>query len=83
MELAERIITNEGRLLKPLAHEFCHMLNYVSQAVQNSSHGASFHDWGWKKPSTQANILQAPSKSLNLLHRESGESILDRSIIEM
>lgn len=48
IELAERIITDEYRLLNTLAHEFCHVLNFVISNVQDKPHGANFHAWGRK-----------------------------------
>ncbi|EAW06871.1 SprT family zinc-dependent metalloprotease [Aspergillus clavatus NRRL 1] len=46
IELAERIIDNEHRLLNTLAHEYCHLANYMISNVHNNPHGASFKQWG-------------------------------------
>ncbi|KAL4789788.1 SprT-like family-domain-containing protein [Aspergillus venezuelensis] len=48
IELAERIIDDEDRLLNTLAHEYCHLANYIVSNVRNNPHGASFQAWGKK-----------------------------------
>ncbi|KAL4944811.1 SprT-like family-domain-containing protein [Aspergillus oleicola] len=48
IELAERIIDDEDRLLNTLAHEYCHLANYIVSNVRNNPHGASFQTWGKK-----------------------------------
>lgn len=48
IELAERIIDNEERLLNTLAHEYCHLANFMISNVHNNPHGASFKEWGRK-----------------------------------
>ncbi|KAF7167190.1 hypothetical protein CNMCM6106_002844 [Aspergillus hiratsukae] len=48
IELAERIIDNEDRLINTLAHEYCHLANYMISNVHNNPHGASFKQWGRK-----------------------------------
>jgi predicted SprT family Zn-dependent metalloprotease len=46
IELAERIIDDEDRLLNTLAHEYCHLANFMISGVRNQPHGASFKEWG-------------------------------------
>ncbi|KAL4874512.1 SprT-like family-domain-containing protein [Aspergillus karnatakaensis] len=48
IELAERIIDDEDRLINTLAHEYCHLANYMISNVRNQPHGASFQAWGRK-----------------------------------
>lgn len=48
IELAARIIDNEDRLINTLAHEYCHLANYMISNVTNNPHGTSFKIWGQK-----------------------------------
>lgn len=48
IELAERIIDSEDRLINTLAHEYCHLANNMISKVYNNPHGASFKQWGLK-----------------------------------
>lgn len=48
IELAERIIDDEYRLINTLAHEYCHLANYMVSNVHDQPHGASFKQWGLK-----------------------------------
>ncbi|KAL4934029.1 SprT-like family-domain-containing protein [Aspergillus undulatus] len=48
IELAERIVDDEDRLLNTLAHEYCHLANYIVSNIRNNPHGASFQAWGRK-----------------------------------
>ncbi|KAL4977438.1 SprT-like family-domain-containing protein [Aspergillus desertorum] len=48
IELAERIIDDEDRLINTLAHEYCHLANYIVSNVRDQPHGASFQAWGRK-----------------------------------
>ncbi|KAE8147530.1 SprT-like family-domain-containing protein [Aspergillus avenaceus] len=48
IELAERVIDDEHRLLNTLAHEYCHLTNYMISNVHNNPHGPSFKQWGLK-----------------------------------
>ncbi|KAL4811120.1 SprT-like family-domain-containing protein [Aspergillus unguis] len=48
IELAERIIDDEDRLINTLAHEYCHLANYMISNVRNQPHGVSFQAWGRK-----------------------------------
>ncbi|EAU36548.1 predicted protein [Aspergillus terreus NIH2624] len=48
IELAERIIDSEDRLLNTLAHEYCHLANFMISNIHNNPHGASFKLWGYK-----------------------------------
>ena len=48
IELAEKIIDCEDRLVNTLAHEFCHLMNFMISNVRNQPHGASFKKWAQK-----------------------------------
>ncbi|KAL4780252.1 SprT-like family-domain-containing protein [Aspergillus varians] len=48
IELAERIIDDEDRLINTLAHEYCHLANYMISNMRTQPHGASFQAWGQK-----------------------------------
>lgn len=48
IELAERIIDDENRLLNTLAHEYCHLANYMISKIRDQPHGTSFKEWGRK-----------------------------------
>jgi predicted SprT family Zn-dependent metalloprotease len=52
IELAEKVLTfgedAETRLLNVIAHEFCHLANFMVSKVKDQPHGASFKAWGRK-----------------------------------
>ncbi|EXJ85129.1 hypothetical protein A1O3_05804 [Capronia epimyces CBS 606.96] len=48
VELAEKIIDCEDRLVNTLAHEFCHLANFMISNVRDQPHGASFKRWAAK-----------------------------------
>lgn len=48
IELAEKIIDSEERLYNTLAHEFCHLANFMVSRVTSPPHGESFQAWGRK-----------------------------------
>jgi predicted SprT family Zn-dependent metalloprotease len=48
IELAERIIDDEDRLINTMAHEYCHLANYIVMGVRDQPHGASFQALGRK-----------------------------------
>lgn len=45
IELAEKVIDDEGRLLNVIAHEFCHLANFMVSGVTNNPHGREFKGW--------------------------------------
>ena len=45
IELAEKVIDDEDRLLNVVAHEFCHLANFMVSNVKDQPHGASFKQW--------------------------------------
>lgn len=45
IELAEKIIDSEDRLLNVLAHEFCHLANFMVSGVTDRPHGKEFKAW--------------------------------------
>lgn len=48
IELAEKVIDNEHRLFNVLAHEFCHLANFMINGITNSPHGKEFKVWAAK-----------------------------------
>ncbi|KZZ96917.1 sprT family metallopeptidase [Ascosphaera apis ARSEF 7405] len=48
IELAEKIIDCEERLYNTLAHEFCHLANFMISRVVDNPHGESFRCWAAK-----------------------------------
>ncbi|KAJ6788913.1 hypothetical protein PWT90_00124 [Aphanocladium album] len=54
IELAEKVIDDEGRLLNVLAHEFCHLANFMISGVTNNPHGKEFKQWATKCSQTFA-----------------------------
>ncbi|RMZ06330.1 hypothetical protein D0862_04663 [Hortaea werneckii] len=48
IELAEKVIDDEERLLNVIAHEFCHLCNFMISGIKDQPHGKQFKDWGRK-----------------------------------
>ncbi|EJP60845.1 30 kDa heat shock protein [Beauveria bassiana ARSEF 2860] len=48
IELAEKVIDDESRLLNVLAHEFCHLANFMISSVTDKPHGKDFKLWAAK-----------------------------------
>ncbi|KAH8661421.1 SprT-like family-domain-containing protein [Tricladium varicosporioides] len=48
IELAEKVIDDEDRLLNVIAHEFCHLANFMVSNVKTNPHGKEFKAWGAK-----------------------------------
>lgn len=48
IELAEKVIDSEHRLLNVLAHEFCHLCNFMISNIKNNPHGKEFKVWASK-----------------------------------
>lgn len=48
IELAEKVIDNEDRLLNVLAHEFCHLANFMVSGITKNPHGKEFKAWATK-----------------------------------
>lgn len=48
IELAEKVIDNEHRLLNVIAHEFCHLANFMVTGITNNPHGKEFKIWAAK-----------------------------------
>lgn len=48
IELATKVISTEHRLLNVLAHEFCHLANFMISGVKDQPHGKQFKEWGRK-----------------------------------
>jgi hypothetical protein len=45
IELAEKVIDDEERLINVLAHEFCHLANFMVSGVKDNPHGKEFKQW--------------------------------------
>ncbi len=48
IELAEKVIDDEDRLLNVIAHEFCHLANFMVTNVKTNPHGKEFKAWAAK-----------------------------------
>ncbi|KAF5237350.1 hypothetical protein FAUST_6093 [Fusarium austroamericanum] len=48
IELAEKVIDDEHRLLNVMAHEFCHLANFMVSGVTTNPHGREFKVWAAK-----------------------------------
>lgn len=48
IELAEKVIDDEHRLLNVIAHEFCHLATFMITGVTNNPHGKEFKGWAAK-----------------------------------
>ncbi|KAM0550638.1 hypothetical protein ACHAPJ_008897 [Fusarium lateritium] len=48
IELAEKVIDDEHRLLNVMAHEFCHLANFMISGITNNPHGREFKVWAAK-----------------------------------
>ncbi|ATY64848.1 SprT family metallopeptidase, putative [Cordyceps militaris CM01] len=54
IELAEKVIDDESKLLNVLAHEFCHLANFMISGITNNPHGKEFKHWAEKCSQTFA-----------------------------
>ncbi|KAJ4292916.1 hypothetical protein N0V88_005579 [Collariella sp. IMI 366227] len=48
IELAEKVISDSHRLLNVLAHEFCHLANFMVSNITTNPHGKEFKAWAAK-----------------------------------
>lgn len=48
IELAEKVIDDEERLLNVIAHEFCHLANFMISNIKTNPHGKEFKEWAAK-----------------------------------
>ncbi|KAF8866178.1 hypothetical protein BDZ45DRAFT_668030 [Acephala macrosclerotiorum] len=48
IELAEKVIDDEDRLLNVIAHEFCHLANFMVSNIKTNPHGKEFKAWASK-----------------------------------
>jgi predicted SprT family Zn-dependent metalloprotease len=48
IELAEKVIDDQDRLLNVIAHEFCHLANFMVSNVRTNPHGKEFKAWAAK-----------------------------------
>lgn len=48
IELAEKVIDDEQRLLNVIAHEFCHLANFMINSIKDNPHGKEFKVWAAK-----------------------------------
>ncbi|KAI9861511.1 MAG: hypothetical protein M1824_002403 [Vezdaea acicularis] len=56
IELSTKIVTNPLRLHNVLAHEFCHLANFMISHVLTSPHGPSFKAWGRRASAAFAHL---------------------------
>jgi hypothetical protein len=45
IELAIKVIDDEAKLVNTLAHEFCHLANFMVSGIMNHPHGKEFKEW--------------------------------------
>jgi hypothetical protein len=45
IELAEKVIDDEVRLINVVAHEFWHLCNFMISGIRDSPHGKEFKEW--------------------------------------
>ncbi|KAK7520045.1 SprT-like family-domain-containing protein [Phyllosticta citriasiana] len=48
IELADKVIDDEEKMVNTLAHEYCHLANYMISGIRDNPHGAEFKAWGAK-----------------------------------
>ncbi|PTB77145.1 hypothetical protein M440DRAFT_1437743 [Trichoderma longibrachiatum ATCC 18648] len=48
IELSEKVIDDELRLLNVIAHEFCHLANFMINGITDNPHGKEFKAWAVK-----------------------------------
>jgi predicted SprT family Zn-dependent metalloprotease len=48
IDVAEKVIDDEHRLLNVIAHEFCHLANFMISGVTGNPHGKEFKSWASK-----------------------------------
>ncbi|ROT37914.1 hypothetical protein SODALDRAFT_278339, partial [Sodiomyces alkalinus F11] len=48
IELSEKVIDDEHRLLNVVAHEFCHLANFMVTGITANPHGKEFKAWAAK-----------------------------------
>ncbi|KAF2666691.1 hypothetical protein BT63DRAFT_315915 [Microthyrium microscopicum] len=48
IELADKVLDDELRLFNTIAHEFCHLTNFMISRVKNNPHGKEFKVWASK-----------------------------------
>jgi hypothetical protein len=45
IELAEKVIDDEVKLINVVAHEFCHLCNFMIGEIRDNPHGKEFKEW--------------------------------------
>jgi hypothetical protein len=45
IELAEKVIDDEVKLINVVAHEFCHLCNFMINGMRDNPHGKEFKEW--------------------------------------
>lgn len=48
IELSTKVIDDENRLLNVIAHEFCHLANFMISGITTNPHGKEFKAWAAK-----------------------------------
>jgi hypothetical protein len=64
IELAEKVIDDEDRLINVLAHEFCHLANFMVSGVKDNPHGKEFKEW-YVTPQLPAPIQKSKTQHSN------------------
>ncbi|MCJ1249445.1 hypothetical protein MMC30_006669 [Trapelia coarctata] len=54
IELATKVIDSPSRLLNVLAHEYCHLANFMISGIKDQPHGREFKAWARKVSETFA-----------------------------
>ena len=52
IDISEKVIDNEHRLLNVIAHEFCHLANFMISGITGNPHGKEFKAWASKCSAT-------------------------------
>ncbi|EGY20323.1 HMG box-containing protein [Verticillium dahliae VdLs.17] len=68
IELAEKVIDNEDRLFNVIAHEFCHLANFMISGITGNPHGKEFKTWAAQvsKTFTDRGILVTTKHSYDI-----------------
>jgi hypothetical protein len=45
IDLAEKVIDDEVKLINVVAHEFCHLCNFMISGIRDAPHGKEFKEW--------------------------------------
>lgn len=48
IELSTKVLTSKQNLIDTLAHEYCHLLNFMISGIRDQPHGKKFKEWAVK-----------------------------------